>query len=59
MKVIMKPIKTVIDHGSKMTKQEMNVDSKIVETRGTHKVKRTEVIDGVEYYVFDVHPTEK
>tara|TARA_B100000795_G_C22520731_1_gene331263 strand:- start:457 stop:624 length:168 start_codon:yes stop_codon:yes gene_type:complete len=55
----MKPIKTVIDHGSKMTKQEMNVDSKIVETRGTHKVKRTEVIDGVEYYVFDVHPTEK
>ena len=51
----MKRVKTVVDHGSKMTRQEMNVDSNIKSTRGTHKVKRTEVIDGVEYLVFDVH----
>jgi len=55
----MKMPKIIVDHGSKMTKQEMNVDSKVVETRGTHKVKRIEVIDGVEYYVFDVNSIEK
>ena len=57
----MKRVKEHIDYGQKMTQQEMNVDSNIQSTRETHKVKRKEIIDGVEYFVFDVHtsPTIK
>ena len=51
----MKRPKRVVDYGSRMTQQEMNVDSNISSTRGTHKVKRIEVIDGKRYLVFDVH----
>ena len=42
-----------------MYRQEMNVDSNIESTRGTHKVKRIEVIDGKKYLVFDVNTSEK
>ena len=38
-----------------MYRQEMNVDSNIESTRGTHKIKRVEIIDGKSYYVLDVH----
>ena len=51
----MKRPKVVIDYGSRMTQQEMNVDSNIESTRETHKEKRIEVIDGKKYMVFDVH----
>ena len=51
----MKRPKVVIDYGRRVTQQEMNVDSNIESTRGTHKVKRIEVIDGKKYMVFDVH----
>ena len=51
----MKRPKVGIDYGSRMTQQEMNVDSNIESTRETHKVKRIEVIDGKKYMVFDVH----
>jgi hypothetical protein len=51
----MKRPKVVVDYGKRMTQQEMNVDSNIESTRGTHKIKRVEIIDGKSYYVFDVH----
>ena len=51
----MKRPKRHVDYGGRMTQQEMNVDSNIVSTRGTHKIKRVEIIDGKSYYVLDVH----
>ena len=51
----MKQTKKIVDYGRLMTQQEMNVDSNIESTRGTHKIKRVEIIDGKSYYVFDVH----
>ena len=53
--LIMKRIKKVVDYSRRMYRQEMNVDSNIEATRGTHKVKRIEVIDGKKYLVLDVH----
>ena len=53
--LIMKRIKKVVDYSRRMYRQEMNVDSNIESTRGTHKVKRIEVIDGKKYLVLDVH----
>jgi len=50
----MKMPKTIINYRDQVTQQEFNVDSKIVSTRPTHKVKRVEVIDGVEYYVLSM-----
>lgn len=50
----MKKVKRVINYRDQMTQQEKNVDSKIVSTRSTHKVKRVEVIDGVKYYVLSI-----
>ena len=50
----MKKVKRVINYRDQMTQQEKNVDSKIVSTRSTHKVKRVEEIDGVEYYVLSI-----
>ncbi len=50
----MKRVKRVINYRDQMTQQEKNVDSKIVSTRSTHKVKRVEEIDGVEYYVLSI-----
>ena len=50
----MKLPKTIINYRDQVTQQEFNVDSKIVSTRPTHKVKRVEVIDGVEYYVLSM-----
>ena len=47
----MKRPKTIINYRDRVTQQEYNVDSKIVSTQPTHKVKGVEVIDGVEYYV--------
>ena len=54
-KLIMKRIKKIVDYSRRMYRQEMNVDSNIESTRGTHKVKRIEVIDGKRYLVLDVH----
>ena len=51
----MKRPKRFVNYGGLMTQQEMNVDSNIESTRGTHKVKRIEVIDGKKYLVLDVH----
>ena len=51
----MKRVKEVVDYSRRMYRQEMNVDSNIEATRGTHKVKRIEVIDGKKYLVLDVH----
>jgi hypothetical protein len=50
----MKRTKTVINYRDRVTQQEKNVDSKIVATRPTHKVKGVETIDGVEYYVLSI-----
>ena len=50
----MKKVKRVINYRDQMTQQEKNVDSKIVSTRSTHKVKRVEEIDGVKYYVLSI-----
>ena len=50
----MKMPKRVINYRDRVTQQEYNVDSKIVSTQPTHKVKGVEVIDGVEYYVFSI-----
>ena len=50
----MKQTKKIVDYGRLMTQQEMNVDSNVVSTRGTHRIKRVEIIDGKSYYVFDV-----
>jgi uncharacterized lipoprotein YehR (DUF1307 family) len=50
----MKKVKRVINYRDQKTQQEYNVDSKIVSTRSTHKVKGVEVIDGVEYYVLSI-----
>ena len=51
----MKRPKRYVDYGGRMTQQEMNVDSNIESTRGTHKVKRIEIIDGKKYMILDVH----
>ncbi len=51
----MKRPKRYVDYGGLMTQQEMNVDSNIESTRGTHKVKRIEIIDGKKYMILDVH----
>ena len=51
----MKRPKRHVDYGGRMTQQEMNVDSNIESTRGTHKIKRVEIIDGKSYYDLDVH----
>jgi uncharacterized lipoprotein YehR (DUF1307 family) len=50
----MKRVKRVINYRDQMTQQEYNVDSKIVSTQPTHKVKGVEIIDGVEYYVLSI-----
>ena len=50
----MKRPKTIINYRDRVTQQEYNVDSKIVSTQPTHKVKGVEVIDGVEYYVLSI-----
>ena len=50
----MRKPKTIINYRDRVTQQEKNVDSRIVSTRPTHKVKGVEVIDGVEYYVLSV-----
>jgi hypothetical protein len=50
----MKRPKRVINYRDRMTQQEYNVDSKIVSTQPTHKVKGVEIIDGVEYYVLSI-----
>ena len=50
----MRKPKTIINYRDRVTQQEKNVDSRIVSTRPTHKVKGVEVIDGVEYYVLSI-----
>jgi uncharacterized lipoprotein YehR (DUF1307 family) len=50
----MKRPKRVINYRDRMTQQEYNVDSKIVSTEPTHKIKGVEVIDGKKYYVLSI-----
>ncbi len=50
----MKRVKRVINYRDQMTQQEYNVESKIVSTQPTHKVKGVVIIDGVEYYVLSI-----
>ena len=50
----MKRPKNVINYRDRVTQQEYNVDSKIVSTEPTHKIKGVEVIDGKKYYVLSI-----